>query len=159
MKMATEEVKALLAFPEVDHSGLVRVQAQTELGHDGGRSGLGLLGLFPGRAQHHEVVRIADDFSDAGLGPGPVEGVQVDVGKKRGDDPALGSPRDRLGEHPVYQHPCTQPLAEQLQHPTVRHAIADHLEQALMVDLAEEVRDVGLEDELSSSRERHPDGF
>jgi hypothetical protein len=29
--MAAEEVEALLAFPEVDHTGLVRVQAQTKL--------------------------------------------------------------------------------------------------------------------------------
>ncbi len=36
-----------------------------------------------GSAQHHEVVRIADDFSGATLGPGPVEGVQVDVGQER----------------------------------------------------------------------------
>ena len=31
MKMAPEEVEALLALPEVDHSGLVRVQAQPEV--------------------------------------------------------------------------------------------------------------------------------
>jgi hypothetical protein len=71
----------------------------------------------------------------------------------------LGSPRDRLGENPCFQHTCTQPLAEQLQHPAIRDATLDHVEQALVVDLAEEVANVGLEDELSSFGERHPDGF
>ena len=78
-KMAPEEVEALSPLPEVDHSGLVRMEGETEVAQDGGGPPLGFLGLFPGRAQHHEVVRIADDFSDTMLGPGPVEGVQVDV--------------------------------------------------------------------------------
>lgn len=47
---------------------------------------MGLVGLLPGLAQHHEVVRIAHELAGAGLGPGPVEGVQIDVGHKRGDD-------------------------------------------------------------------------
>lgn len=92
VKVATEEVEALFALPEVDHSGLVRVQAQTKLTQDGGRPPLGRLGLCLGLAQHHEVVRVADNFSGATLRPGPVEGVQVDVGQQRGDDPALGVP-------------------------------------------------------------------
>ncbi|MHB1987416.1 MAG: hypothetical protein ACYCSF_05470 [Acidimicrobiales bacterium] len=37
--------------------------------------------------QHHEVVRIADDFPGATLGPGLVEGVLVDVGEQGGDHP------------------------------------------------------------------------
>jgi hypothetical protein len=53
----------------------------------------------------------------------------------------LGSPRDRLGENPCFQHTCTQPLAEQLQHPAIRDATLDHVEQALVVDLAEGVGD------------------
>ena len=53
----------------------------------------------------------------------------------------LGSPRDRLGENPSFQHPCTQPLTEQLQHPPVRDALSDHFEQTLVVDLAEGVDD------------------
>ena len=81
-KMAPEEVEALLALPEVDHSGLVRMKAQTEVTEDGGCPPLGFFGLLLGRAQHHEVVRVADDFSGATLGPGPVEGVQVDVGQE-----------------------------------------------------------------------------
>jgi len=80
VKMAPEKVKALLALPEVDHTGLVRVQGQPEVAQDGSRPPLGLLGLLLGRAQHDEVVRVADDFSRAMFCPGPVEGVQVDVG-------------------------------------------------------------------------------
>src|SRR5208283_2470021 len=106
MKMAPKKVKALLALAKVDHTGLVRVKAKTEIAQDGGRPPLSLLGLLPGGAQHDEVIRVADDFSHAALSPGPVEGVQVDVGWERRDDPALGSPRDRLGEHPGFQHSC-----------------------------------------------------
>ncbi len=123
--MATEEVEALPAFPEVDHCGLVRVQLQAKLTQDGSRPLLGLLGLFLGLAQHHEVVRIADQLPGATLSPGPVEGVQVDVGQQRGDDPALGRPRDRLGCRPLDHHPGTQPLAEQLEHPPVRDTFLD----------------------------------
>jgi hypothetical protein len=31
MKMATKKVKALFAFPEINHSGLLRMKTQTEL--------------------------------------------------------------------------------------------------------------------------------
>ena len=34
MKMAPEEVEALFALPEVDHSGLVRMEGQTEVTED-----------------------------------------------------------------------------------------------------------------------------
>ena len=83
MKVAAEEVEALPAFPEVDHSGLVRMEAETELAHDRSRLRWACSACALGRAQHHEVVRVADDFSNATLGPGPVEGVQVDVGQQR----------------------------------------------------------------------------
>ena len=83
MEVAPEEVEALFPLPEVDHTGLVRVEGETEVTEDGGRPPLGFFGLLLGRTQHHEVVRIADDFPGATLGPGPVEGVQVDVGQER----------------------------------------------------------------------------
>ena len=82
MEVETEEVKALPAFPEVDHSGLVRMEAQTEVAQDGGYPPVGLLSLLSGRAQHHEVVRIADDFADTMFSPGLVEYMQVDVGQE-----------------------------------------------------------------------------
>ena len=51
-----------------------------------------LLGLLHGLADHHEVVRVADELPGALLGPGPIERVQVNVGQQRGNDPALGVP-------------------------------------------------------------------
>ena len=93
------------------------------------------------------------------LGPGPVEGMQVDVRQERGDNPALRCPRDRLGDHPVSKHTCLQPQPDQLEHPPVRHALRDQRKQPRMVDLPEEVPDVGLEDELLPARKRHPDHF
>ena len=47
MKMTAEEVKALPALPEVDHTGLVRVQLQTKLTEQGRSPVSGLFGLLP----------------------------------------------------------------------------------------------------------------
>ena len=83
MEMAPEEIKASLAFPEVDDSGLVRVQAETEVGHQLSCELVCSLGLLPGRAGDDEIIRVADKLADATLSPGPVESVQVDVGQER----------------------------------------------------------------------------
>ncbi len=96
MEVAPEKVKAFMPTTEVDHSGLVRMKRQAKLTQDGSCLPLGSLGLLLGRAQHHEGVRIADDFSSATLDPGPVKGMQVDVGEGRYDCP-LGGSGDRLG--------------------------------------------------------------
>jgi hypothetical protein len=47
----------------------------------------------------------------------------------------------------------------ELEHPPVRDTLADQRQQPVVVDMAEEVADVGLEDEVPSSGERHPEGF
>jgi hypothetical protein len=58
---------------------------------------------------------------------------------------------------PLGQHPGTQPQPDQLEHPPVTDPPLDLDHQLVLVDRAEEVPDVGLEDELPSSRELHPD--
>ncbi len=78
-KMATQEVKALLAFPKIDHTGLVRVQFQTKVGQHRTCLLLGLPSLDRRPAKHHEVIRVTDQLPGAVLSPGPVESVQVDV--------------------------------------------------------------------------------
>ena len=83
VKMTPEKVEALLAFPEVDHTGLVRVQGKTELSQDSGRPLIGLLGLLPGRAQHDEVS-----------------------GRGESHPPALAEPDVSLSTHPA---PIIQP--------------------------------------------------
>jgi hypothetical protein len=50
-----------------------------------------------------------------------------------------------------------QPLAQQFEHATVRHPLVDHREQPLVVDRAEEVRDVGLEGKDPALGERDAD--
>ncbi len=50
MEVAAQEIEALPAFPEVDHTGLVRVQAQTEITQLRSCSPLSLLGLLLGVA-------------------------------------------------------------------------------------------------------------
>lgn len=83
--------------------------------------------------------------------------MQVDIGEKRGDDPALGSAGDRLGHYPVRQHSCCQPPAKELQYPSVRHPLADQRQELVVVDRAEEVLDVGLEDEVAAFDEADPE--
>src|SRR6202050_3109462 len=146
--MAPEEVEALLAVSEVDRSGLVRVKAQTEVTQDGSCALLGFCGLSLGSAQHHEVVGIADDFTGATFLPGPIECVQVEVGQEGRGHPSLGRPRARLGDAPSIQHPCLQPLSDQLQHPSVRYPLADQGEKPLVVNRAEEVPNVRFADEV-----------
>jgi hypothetical protein len=43
--VAPEEVKTLSSLPEVDHTGLVRMELESEVTQDGGRPPLSLLGL------------------------------------------------------------------------------------------------------------------
>ena len=96
LKMTPQEIKAFPAFSEIDHPGLVRVQVQTQPAQQGRSPGMSLLGLFHGPADHHEVVRVADQLPGALLGPRPIERMQVNVGQQRGNDPALGCPGNRL---------------------------------------------------------------
>ena len=44
--------------------------------------------------------------------------------------PPWGVPATVSETHPVDQHPCLQPLAQQLEHPPVRHPLADHARAA-----------------------------
>ena len=48
-KVAPKEIEALSPLPEVDHSGLVRVEGETEVAQDGGRPPLGREGQGTGR--------------------------------------------------------------------------------------------------------------
>ncbi len=56
MEVAPEEVKASPTFPEVDHSGLARVQAETKLAHQLRCEPVGLLSFLPGPTGDNEVV-------------------------------------------------------------------------------------------------------
>ena len=75
------------------------------------------------------------------------------------DHPALRRPGDRPLELPVHHHPCLQPQADQLQHLPVRHPARDLGEQPFMADLAEEVPDAGLRDELAALDETGTEPF
>jgi site-specific DNA recombinase len=69
------------------------------------------------------------------------------------DDPALRSPGDCPLKAPCRHHTRLQPLADQLQHPPVRHPPLQLREQPLMADLAEEVPDVELHDKAAARDE------
>jgi len=53
--MTPQKIKALITFPEVDHTGLVRMQLQTKLTQQRTCLLVGLLGLVRGRAQRSAV--------------------------------------------------------------------------------------------------------
>jgi hypothetical protein len=83
--MTPQEIEALPALPEIDHTGLVRVQRQTQSAEQDRRPTRSVLSLLLRRAQHHEIIRETDELPDTVLVPGPIERVQVDVGQQRGD--------------------------------------------------------------------------
>ena len=64
------------------------------------------------------------------------------------DHPALRRPGDRPLELTLYHHSCLEPQADQLEHLPVRYPPAGLGEQPVMADLAEEVADTGLRDDL-----------
>ena len=61
LKVAAEEVKALAALSEVNHSRLVRMQLQPQSGQHLPGQLLGRAGLSLAAAEHDEVVRVADE--------------------------------------------------------------------------------------------------
>jgi hypothetical protein len=98
--------------------------------------------------------QVAEDLSH-GL-PGPpgrgelaVQDVQVNVVQQQGNDPALRSPGDRPLKAPVHHHARSQPQADQLQHPSIRHPPPHLGQQPFMADLAEEVPDIELRDKAA----------
>ncbi len=63
----------------------------------------------------------------------------------RSHDPALRGARDRPRHHPIDQHSCLQPLTQQFEHLAVRDPPTHLGEQPVVVDLAEEIRDIELD--------------
>ena len=61
------------------------------------------------------------------------------------DHPALRGARDRPLTHPINQHPCPQPQPQQFEHPPIRDTATHLREQPIVVDLAEEIRDIELD--------------
>ena len=72
---------------------------------------------------------------------------------------ALRRPGDRLPEHPVLHHPRLKPQPHEPQHPPIRDSLRDERQQPLLVDLPEEVADVGLCDPHRAARERDADAL
>jgi len=63
----------------------------------------------------------------------------------RSHHPALRGARDRPLTHPINQHPCPQPQPQQFEHPPIRDTATHLCEQPIVVDLAEEIRDIELD--------------
>src|SRR2546425_917982 len=86
--------------------------------------------------QDHEVVRVPHHL-DAHLGQMMIEGIEIDVGKQRADDRALGS--SFLGRPPFRRlHDLLgQKRFDQVQHLAVGHLCAHPLQQRLMRDRVE----------------------
>ena len=138
-------------FPHADRPRGSSLDEGRDRVHSTERSGasLGFVGLGASRTQHHEIVRIADDFTRATFGPGSVEGVQVDVGEERGDNPTLGRARDRLGhDTPSANTPARNHWRSNLSTRRSETRSPTSERSLLVVDLAEEVLDVGLKDKL-----------
>ena len=66
--------------------------------------------------------------------------------------PPCGVPATVRCDRPVVHHTRIQPQPDQLEHPPIRHAPPDLDQQPVLVDLAEEVPDVGLDDRTCRPR-------
>src|SRR6266540_731016 len=76
--------------------------------------------------------------------PYSVERVEVDVGEKRRDHAALGTPQIGASPNPFLHHTRLQPLPQELQYPSVRYPLPDQLEQLVVGDLIEVTLDVAV---------------
>ncbi len=102
---------------------------------------------IPTRADASAPVPASTD-SDADAEPAPGSHLRW-----RSQHPALRRPGDRPLKLPAVHHPCLQPQADQLQHPPVRHPLPHLSQQPIVIDLAEEVADIELRDELATRDE------
>src|SRR5712692_1574582 len=158
-QVTAEEVETLFTPREIDLPRLVRVQLQTEPVQDLPDPGLGLLARLRRAAQHDKVVRIAHQSAQVStpFHPHGVEDMQVDVRQKWRDHAALRCPREQRYLAPVFHHPRTQPLPQQLQHTTIRDAPRHEHHQLLVVDASEIVPDVGVEYVIRTRDPKLPD--
>src|SRR6266487_1085531 len=153
------EVEAPLAPREIDPPRLSRVQFETVPGQDLSDPGLGLLTRLRRAAQHDKFIRVAHQHAQVGtpFHPHGVEDVQVDVRQQRRDDSTLRSAREQRHLAPVFHHPRTQPLPQQLQHTTIRDAPRHEHHQLLVVDASEIIPDVGVEHMICTRGPELPD--
>lgn len=140
------EIESLRASGETDDAGLVGMQPQPEASQHVCDPTVSLDGSLAGRAQDHEVVGVSHEHTQsAALLPGAIQHVERDVGQQRRDRRSLRRARGDLVHAVVLEHPGSQPPAQQLQHPPIRHASSDLAHQRVVIDRTEAVRHVGVE--------------
>ena len=152
--MTAEEVKPLASPREVDLPRFVGMQLQPESREGVAHPLLGLLARHFRVAHDHEVVRVAHQHAQMRVPARPhrVEHVQVDVRQQRRNHAALSGTRDGRAHLAVFHHACPEPLPYQFEHPTVRDAPCHERHQLAVVDAAEVVANIGVEDMVAASR-------
>jgi site-specific DNA recombinase len=75
------------------------------------------------------------------------------------DDTALRSARDGRGHLALFHHPCPEPLPYQFEHPPVRDAPRHERQEFAVVDAAEIVADVRIEDVIAASCPTRAEGL
>ncbi len=102
----------------------------------------------PAAAEDHEVVTVALELTDSSVTilPQPVQRVQVDVREQGRNHPALRNATPCLLPSPVDDYPGTQPLDDQLQHPTIAHASPHETHEDPVVHAVEVALDVRIQD-------------
>src|ERR1700728_835646 len=150
VKVTAEEIQTLPASCEVHNLRLIRVQLQPQRSQDLPDHFQGRPGLCLRAAQRHAIIGVAHQLTHATRGELRIQDVQANIGQQRGNHPALRRPSDRPLKLPVIRPPWRQPQAAKLEHPPVRHPLPDPGEQPVMADLAEEVADIKLRDELAA---------
>src|SRR5215813_11615633 len=93
---------------------------------------------------HHDHIS-SDLYSSPLLDPQVKHIVQVDIGQKRTDAPALDRPPLHLSMLPLLQHPSLEPLLDQPYYPPIRHPVLDKFHHPFMIQRIEETPNVGIE--------------
>ena len=138
---------------ELHRLGLLLGDLEPELGQSLFEQGLERFGLTAARKGAYEVVRIAHElawpkaaFGHLFLEPQVQRIVQVDVGEYGRHNAALRAARRRVHHAAVFfQYACSQPLPDQADEGTVIDALLYHPLQPVVVHVAEEPTNVGLD--------------
>src|SRR5262249_32856071 len=93
---------------------------------------------------HHDHIS-SDLYSSPLLDPQVKHIVQVDIGQKRTDAPALDRPPLHLSMLALLQHPSLEPLLDQPYYPPIRHPLLNQSQHPFIRQRSDAPPNVGIE--------------
>ena len=117
-------------------TGLVRVELQSSRFDQLTELGQRRFGLFPGTAENHHVVGVANKREPC-LPHGHIDRMEVHVRQKRTDDRPLWRSRFRQPQLHLLQNPLMQICLDQIEHSAIGDLLRHFVHQALFGDRVE----------------------